>query len=267
MKKTREKKLRFVSWIAGLLLFMSTVLMTPIQASACAGCRACEMGTTCGCGCKMAETTAIPAARADERVVDPVCGMKVNPENAKKKGLTYQWQGRTYYFCMKGDLEKFKANPEKYTSGAMHHGKTGKDMCSQMNAIHDEMMKAYAEVMDLMPEVKKRAGVKNANSFYKSAEAFMNSMHKMHMQMGDEGMKMMKSHHSELMRTFESLKRARKSLNSAITSSQRKKALTEFKKYAEMFAAHMDRAHDMAMKHMSDEKYCGGKMKKGHGHH
>ena len=49
--------------------------------------------------------------QGDGREVDPVCGMKVDP--AKAAGQ-YTHAGLTYYFCGKGCLEKFKADPEKY---------------------------------------------------------------------------------------------------------------------------------------------------------
>ena len=43
--------------------------------------------------------------------VDPVCGMKVKKSDAK---ATYEYEGKTYYFCMEGCKEKFVENPEKY---------------------------------------------------------------------------------------------------------------------------------------------------------
>ncbi|GBD95099.1 YHS domain protein [bacterium BMS3Abin05] len=45
------------------------------------------------------------------RVIDPVCGMKINPKTAKFKT---SYKGKTYYFCAKEDLTKFKNNPKKY---------------------------------------------------------------------------------------------------------------------------------------------------------
>jgi len=43
--------------------------------------------------------------------VDPVCGMEVKKEGAKH---TYEYEGKTYYFCMAGCKEKFEANPGEY---------------------------------------------------------------------------------------------------------------------------------------------------------
>src|SRR5262245_13014316 len=44
---------------------------------------------------------------------DPVCGMKVDP--AKAAGSATHG-GRTYYFCGKGCLAKFTADPARYTA-------------------------------------------------------------------------------------------------------------------------------------------------------
>jgi P-type Cu+ transporter len=43
--------------------------------------------------------------------IDPVCGMTVDPQHAAG---TSSYQGRTYYFCSKGCVAKFEADPEKY---------------------------------------------------------------------------------------------------------------------------------------------------------
>ena len=48
--------------------------------------------------------------KAPEKAKDPVCGIMVdkNPE------LSANHKGKTYYFCSKADMEKFKKEPEKY---------------------------------------------------------------------------------------------------------------------------------------------------------
>ena len=43
--------------------------------------------------------------------VDPVCGMTVNPATAAGH---VDRDGRTYYFCGKGCVERFKANPQSF---------------------------------------------------------------------------------------------------------------------------------------------------------
>ena len=56
---------------------------------------------------------------------DPVCGMTVDPATAKHR---WDHQGKTYYFCCNGCLEKFKADPDGYLTGSegghAAHGET-----------------------------------------------------------------------------------------------------------------------------------------------
>lgn len=47
-------------------------------------------------------------------VIDPVCGMTVDPETAKWR---FAYEHGQYVFCSKGCLKKFKADPEGYLSG------------------------------------------------------------------------------------------------------------------------------------------------------
>jgi YHS domain-containing protein len=42
---------------------------------------------------------------------DPVCGMDVNPEKA---AATYDYNGKTYYFCSDHCKHNFAENPEEY---------------------------------------------------------------------------------------------------------------------------------------------------------
>ncbi len=50
-----------------------------------------------------------------DRVLDPVCGMMVDPDRAAGH---VDHQGKTYYFCSKSCVAKFSADPEKYLMGA-----------------------------------------------------------------------------------------------------------------------------------------------------
>ena len=43
--------------------------------------------------------------------VDPVCGMSVQPDTAAGK---YEFEGKTYYFCSAGCLNKFRQNPKTF---------------------------------------------------------------------------------------------------------------------------------------------------------
>src|ERR1043165_9570254 len=51
------------------------------------------------------------SSREDQFVRDPVCGMKVNPGNAK---YTCEHDGQQYFFCSQRCLTKFQAEPTKY---------------------------------------------------------------------------------------------------------------------------------------------------------
>jgi YHS domain-containing protein len=45
---------------------------------------------------------------------DPVCGMQVDPETARARGLTHTYEGREYLFCGKGCLLDFRDAPDMY---------------------------------------------------------------------------------------------------------------------------------------------------------
>jgi P-type Cu+ transporter len=57
-----------------------------------------------------------PIQDGSERVIDPVCGMKVNPATAR--GGSFEHGGHTYHFCNPKCRERFAADPEKYLSKA-----------------------------------------------------------------------------------------------------------------------------------------------------
>lgn len=46
--------------------------------------------------------------------LDPVCGMTVDPEAQKAKGLHATYNGMDYYFCGRGCKLDFEENPEQY---------------------------------------------------------------------------------------------------------------------------------------------------------
>lgn len=45
---------------------------------------------------------------------DPVCGMTVNLDEARGKGLTTEYEGREYGFCGKGCFLEFRDDPEQF---------------------------------------------------------------------------------------------------------------------------------------------------------
>ncbi|MDP9132547.1 MAG: YHS domain-containing protein, partial [Nitrospirota bacterium] len=52
---------------------------------------------------------------ATDGELDPVCGMTVQPATAAG---SHPVEGKTYYFCSTGCLEKFRAEPRRYLSPA-----------------------------------------------------------------------------------------------------------------------------------------------------
>ena len=62
---------------------------------------------------EMNHTSANTAHRHEEGepVVDPVCGMTVNPSSAAG---SYEYEGRPYYFCSTHCLNQFRENPESF---------------------------------------------------------------------------------------------------------------------------------------------------------
>src|SRR5262249_14371599 len=57
--------------------------------------------------------------------IDPVCGMKVDPQNAR---ATAEYGGKKYYFCCQGCATRFSAEPEKFlnkSQSATHSNQHG----------------------------------------------------------------------------------------------------------------------------------------------
>jgi len=50
---------------------------------------------------------------AEDKVVDPVCGMTISKSQAK---ATFEYQGETYYFCSTGCKDRFAKEPETYVA-------------------------------------------------------------------------------------------------------------------------------------------------------
>ena len=48
------------------------------------------------------------------QALDPVCGMTVDRESARAKGLHSSYKGTDYYFCGKGCKLEFDEDPERY---------------------------------------------------------------------------------------------------------------------------------------------------------
>ena len=50
----------------------------------------------------------------ESQAIDPVCGMTVEPEGARGKGLQSNYKGTDYFFCGKGCKLEFDDDPEHY---------------------------------------------------------------------------------------------------------------------------------------------------------
>jgi P-type Cu+ transporter len=61
------------------------------------------------------EPHAEDSAPLPQVLVDPICGMTVDPADA---GGRFDYKGRTYFFCCEHCLEKFRADPEKHLAAA-----------------------------------------------------------------------------------------------------------------------------------------------------
>ncbi|PSM31975.1 heavy metal translocating P-type ATPase [Haliangium sp. UPWRP_2] len=59
------------------------------------------------------------ADASSAQVTDPVCGMKVDPKQAR--GGQHSYQGTTYYFCNPKCQARFAADPERYLTPAASH--------------------------------------------------------------------------------------------------------------------------------------------------
>ena len=77
---------------------------------------------------------------------DPVCGMNVDVSNP---AATVSHQGMTYYFCCRGCVEKFEADPRKYLSPR------SRDSAHPANLKAEPVSKAASYVCPMDPEVRK----------------------------------------------------------------------------------------------------------------
>jgi P-type Cu+ transporter len=51
-------------------------------------------------------------------VIDPVCGMEVDPEDA---AAAWPHAGATYYFCSVACMERFRADPRRFLAADPDH--------------------------------------------------------------------------------------------------------------------------------------------------
>lgn len=86
-----------------------------------------EQAAAEGCNHDHADHTHDGSGEHGAVVLDPVCGMKVDPRTAAHH---YELNGTPYYFCSAGCQQKFKSNPDRYLNppaqdAAMRHPTLG----------------------------------------------------------------------------------------------------------------------------------------------
>lgn len=95
-----------------------------------------------------------------DSVIDPVCGMTVNPETAAG---SFEHQGKTYYFCSQHCLSKFQTNPDSYlhkttntaeTKAAQYFCPMCPEVKSDVPAACPKCGMALEPVMPLSPKTK-----------------------------------------------------------------------------------------------------------------
>jgi P-type Cu+ transporter len=69
--------------------------------------------------------------KRDNKVVDPVCGMTVDPDSAAG---SYEYEGSTYYFCNKSCLNRFRQSPESFVGGGARPEKENRDEADEAAA-------------------------------------------------------------------------------------------------------------------------------------
>ena len=73
-----------------------------------------------------------PKQKAEDKAIDPVCGMTVVKATAK---ATYEYKGTTYYFCNPGCKDAFAKEPEKYLKAPAK----GEEKAAPMGMMHGGM--------------------------------------------------------------------------------------------------------------------------------
>jgi YHS domain-containing protein len=64
------------------------------------------------------DMSATEPAGAGATALDPVCGMSVEPDAARAKGLHSSYRGTDYYFCGRGCKLEFDEDPERFLDPA-----------------------------------------------------------------------------------------------------------------------------------------------------
>jgi YHS domain-containing protein len=95
-------------------------------------------------------------APVTDRPRDPVCGMAVRIDVATEDGLVAEHDNHTYYFCRRGCLDQFSADPAQFITS--HHDPAPADASAAPIEIDAGMRLWYEScsccLSDAHPEVK-----------------------------------------------------------------------------------------------------------------
>jgi YHS domain-containing protein len=100
---------------------------------------------------------------ATERVLDPVCGMRIDPARA---AATVRHEGVAYHFCSEGCARRFQARPSRFVHGkpeGMHGGMPASSSLSSAAAGSNVAFKAPAS--SAMASSTESIGSKDATSW------------------------------------------------------------------------------------------------------
>ena len=81
----------------------------------------------------------------DESVIDPVCGMTVDPARAAGK---HEHKGQPYHFCSQHCLAKFKEDPDKFLAQRQHVQHSGHAHGANAGAVHADALHSHAAKPD-----------------------------------------------------------------------------------------------------------------------
>ncbi|HEY7533848.1 MAG TPA: heavy metal translocating P-type ATPase, partial [Nitrospiraceae bacterium] len=77
---------------------------------------------------------------------DPVCGMMVQPATAAG---SYEYAGKTYYFCAKSCLEKFRSNPQSYLDPSQRNERYAEEV--PLGSVVEYVCPMDPEVLETQP--------------------------------------------------------------------------------------------------------------------
>lgn len=90
-------------------------------------------------------------------VLDPVCGMTVDVEQAENAGLTTEYEGRTYAFCRSGCQRAFGEEPAVHVAAPVAPA-PARTTASVLPVIDEGMRRWYENcsccLSDAYPEIK-----------------------------------------------------------------------------------------------------------------